>query len=142
MKKNLLYHRVQRKNVKLILESQSIKPHEFIEVNRQCICMTRDVVYMSASRPFVIVFDRDKLKKFFKIEPFCLLGWKFINKSSDFDRWRTKREYGFESEERVYGGEIPLSLAEYYGELRVGRYDYNNPHLIHSKRLLEEYDHS
>lgn len=76
--------------------------------------------YISVSRPFV--FDRDKLKMFFKIKPFCLLGWMFINKSSDFDCWRTKREYGFESEERVYGGEIPLSLAEYYGELRVGCY--------------------
>lgn len=138
MKKNFLYHRVQPKNVKKVLESGSIKPHELIEPELKCICMTRNVVLMSASRPFVVVFDRDKLKQKYKVKPFCLLGWKFVNKSSDFERWKSRFEYGFESEERVYGGEIPLSLAEYYGYLESGCYDYKNPEIIHSKRLFNK----
>ena len=140
MKRNLLYHRVQPKYVKSVLKSKSIKPHESIEPERKCICMTRNVVLMSHSRPFVVVFDRDKLKKFFKIEPFCLLGWKFVNNTSDLQRWMKNYEFGFESEERVYGGEIPLELSEYYGELPVGCYDYENPNKVHSHRLYATKD--
>lgn len=125
MKKNLLYHRVQPRLVQQVLESQSIKQHTLL--NPKCICMTRNVILMSRSRPFVVVFDRDILKQHYKVKPFCLLGWKFISNSTEYDRWK-KRGYifGFENEERVYGGDIPLSLAEYVGELPLGHFDYTN----------------
>lgn len=133
--KNLLYHRVHPKNLNAVLESNSIKSHKDIIGNQ--ICMTRNVVYMSASRPYVVVFDRDKLKKFFKVEPFCFLGWKFINKTNDFDRWKKRYSYGFESEERVIAKEIPLELAEYFGILEAGCFDYKNPNKVYSHRIFE-----
>lgn len=132
---NLLYHRVHPKNLDAVLESNSIKAHKDIIGNQ--ICMTRNVVYMSASRPYVAVFDRDKLKKFFKVQPFCLLGWKFTNKTNDFERWKKMFSYGFESEERVIAKEIPLELAEYFGILEAGCFDYKHPTKVHSHRIFE-----
>lgn len=135
--KSLLYHRVQPKNVYKVLKSKSIKSHESI-IDDQ-ICMTRNVLLMSETRPFVVVFDRDKLRERYKIVPFCFLGWKFVNKTSDFERWRKNYEYGFESEERILSKEIPLDLAEYVGFLECGCYDYKNPKHVHSERLFQRY---
>ncbi len=134
--KNLLYHRVHPRYVQDVLKSNSIKCHTQI-VGTQ-ICVTRNVVYMSASRPFVVVFDRDKLRKYFKVKPFCLLGWKFINQTDDFKRWiKVFKNYGFENEERVIAKEIPLELAEYFGELNSGCYDYKKPNKVYCHRLFE-----
>lgn len=133
MKKNLLYFRVQNRLIGQVLESGLILPHSIIETDRQCICMTRNVVYMSRSRPFVIVFDRDKIKQYHKIEPFCLSGYKVVNKILGFERWKDTISY--ESEERVYGGPISLGIAEWYGYLYSGCHDYRNPKLIHLNRL-------
>lgn len=135
--KNLLYHRVQNKLIDQVLSSNSIKSHQDIEGNQ--ICMTRDVIFMSTSRPFVVVFDRDKLRKHFKVKPFCLLGWKFVNKTKDFDRWNKIFTYGFEKEERVFAKEIPLELAEYYGILKSGCFDYKKPTKVHSHRFFDGY---
>ena len=125
--KNLLYHRVQPRLVESVLDSQSIKCHDKIEGTQ--ICVTRDVVYMSSSRPFVVIFDRDKLKKYFKVKPFCLLGWKYLNKTDDYDRWSKRYTFGFENEERIIAEEIPLELAEYVGFLNAGCFDYKNASL-------------
>lgn len=133
--KSLLYHRVHPRLVESVLDSQSIKCHDKIEGTQ--ICVTRDVIYMSSSRPFVVIFDRDKLKKYFKVKPFCLLGLKYLNKTDDYDRWSKLYTFGFENEERIIAEEIPLELAEYVGFLNAGCFDYKKPTRIHSRRLFE-----
>ena len=152
MKSNLLYHRVNPKMVKSLLSDGYLRPRlvhphkgEFCDKEtydtNSAICFTRDVVYLSRSRPFVVIFDRDKLKKHFSIKPVCLRGLIEQNFSEHYkvSVWqRLIPCYGFECEERVYSQKIPLELAEYVGELPVGHFDYRNPNKIHSKKLKDK----
>jgi hypothetical protein len=130
MKQSLLYHRVRPDLVDKLLDSGHIKQSAY---DNGAICMTRDVNYLAKQRPFVIIFDRDKLRRNFKVRPFCFLGWHFFNNQETYERWSKKYTFGFEREERVYGGDIPLHLAEYVGYLDEGRYDYKQPKKQHLK---------
>ena len=129
MKKNLLYHRVNSKFLHKLLEDGKLKPSKTLD-GENAVCLTRDVVYMSRSRPFVIVFDRDKLKKFYKVKPCCVIDKLKDKLPNVYERFEKRKQSGFENEERIYN-EIPLHLAEWYGELNTGCFDYRKPHNVY-----------
>ena len=129
LKKNLLYHRVNPKFLNKLLDDGFVKPSKTLD-GENAVCLTRDVIYMSRSRPFVIIFDREKLKKFYKVKPCCIIDKLKVILPDVHERFKKHKQSGFENEERVYD-EIPLHLAEWYGELSVGCFDYRKPDIIY-----------
>lgn len=121
--KNLLYHRVNPRFIKKVLDDGVLKPHisHPISEDNSCICFTRDYDYMKKARPFVVIFDREVLKRHFKIVPVCLRGLieQSNNEKYNLNKWsKILPYYGYECEERIYNNEISLDLAEYVGYIR------------------------
>ena len=125
MKNNLLYHRVNPKFVDKLLDSKVLRVNRTLD-GEQAICLTRDVLLYSKTRPFVIVFNREELLNHYQVKPCCVID-KVKEKLPDvYTRFSKHKECGFENEERVYK-DVPLSLALWYGYLPIGYYDYRNP---------------
>lgn len=122
--KNLLYHRVNPRFIKKVLDDGFLKPNVSHPISLdvdECICFTRDYDYMKKSRPFVVIFDRDVLKYHYKVVPVCLKGLieQSNNEKYDIKKWsKILPYYGFECEERVYNKVISLELAEYVGYIK------------------------
>ena len=71
-----LYHNVLNlKRLKSILERGFILKNE--QIIKPCVCMTRDLYYLT-NRGIRMVFDYDKLRYNYKVEPFCYRGWSLL----------------------------------------------------------------
>jgi len=100
--KSLLYHNVRNLEIlKSILKSGKILKDE--RLMDPCVCLSRDSRYLK-DRGIQIVIERDKLRNYAKIKPFCYHGWKHVNKIP------TKLKKVDEFEERAYA-EIILNTC-------------------------------
>ena len=131
MKENLLYHRVNPRFVKELLESNVIKINKTLD-GEKAICFTRDVLLYSKSRPFVIIFDREELLRKYKVKPCCVIDKLKTTLPSAYSRFSKHRQSGFENEERIYK-DVSLDLALWYGYLPIGCYDYRNPNTAYKQ---------
>lgn len=128
MKNSLLYHRVNPIFVNDVLDCGILRVSKTLD-GEFAVCLTRNVVYMSRSRPFVIVFDRCKLLNNFKVTPCCVISKLKENRPSVYNKFSKRYPHGFESEERVYS-DLYLKDALWFGSLKVGCYDYRDNDLV------------
>jgi hypothetical protein len=120
-----LYHNVLNlKRLKSILERGFILKNE--QIIKPCVCMTRDLYYLT-NRGIRMVFDYDKLRYNYKVEPFCYRGWSLLNNK----RFIPKHD---EMEERVLNNidVIKTCIRIDIDRNKFTEIDFNHPLINHT----------